>query len=419
MLKKKRSMAIVVALVVTLVTAIAALASTQWVAHRTATTQWWSPNEIYYGGEYSGSKTVKAHASFRWDEGRINSMTSYAEYYGYFSDIHYDDESSLWPAYPSTSTYFSNLPGYFYFTDQSEHEANFVVTYPQGLIPGAWYETKAYYTVSYMKEGWINVSGYALDNQLWSAVGREWLAKLIYKGYYSSPQFQGKPAISKSGTRSGFDQFEPHLDLYTASQQIVIGRGEGLGYEYTAIEKDDNILVFVVLELETLEEIQKYKANNSDLVANITTEKDSELSVVVTFRKPVPLSRVAELVSNSDLAVESYQLRGYVNGGDTPQDRFTAGCAPRGDALFPTDELEMLSEDLREAGGEEFAGVISVKGNLPSQSYSWLNSQSEVFLVDVMRQVLADKLSDKAKGKPIGVLLESPYWFVENYSKVQ
>ena len=199
----------------------------------------------------------------------------------------------------------------------------------------------------------------------------------------------------------------------------MIGRGEGLGYEYTAIEKDDNILVFVVLELETLEEIQKYKANNSDLVANITTEKDSELSVVVTFRKPVPLSRVAELVSNSDLAVESYQLRGYVNGGDTPQDRFTAGCAPRGDALFPTDELEMLSEDLREAGGEEFAGVISVKGNLPSQSYSWLNSQSEVFLVDVMRQVLADKLSDKAKGKPIGVLLESPYWFVENYSKVQ
>lgn len=341
-------------------------------------------------------------------------MISHAESYGYFSDIHYDDESSPWPAYPSTSTYFTNLPGYFYFTDQAEHEANFVVTYPRGLTPGAWYQTKAYYTVSHMVEGWINVSGYELDNQSWSAWGREWLAKLIYRGYYSSPQFQGQPAIGKSGVGSEFGKLGPLPDLNMGLQQIVLGRGEGPGYWYTVVEKESKILVVVIVEPETLGEIQRYVTENQQLAANLLTQGYVSLPVVVTFQKPVSLSRATELVKNSGLEVESYQLRGYINGGEAPQDRFTAGCAPRGDALFPTDELKMLTEDLREVGGEEFVGVISIKGTLSPKGYSWLSSQPDVFLIDVMKQVLADKLIGKANGKPIEVLLESPYWFVEN-----
>jgi len=76
----------------------------------------------------------------------------------------------------------------------------------------------------------------------------------------------------------------------------------------------------------------------------------------------------------------------------------------------------MLTEDLREVGGEEFVGVISIKGMLSPKGYSWLSSQPEVFLIDIMKQVLTDELSGKANGKPIEVLLESPYWFVENYT---
>ncbi len=416
MLKRKRIVSVAVALALTLIAVISASASTQWVAHRTGTTQWWSPNELYYGGEYSGWTTVKAHASFRWDANRINSMISHAENYGYFSDIHYDDESSPWPAYPSASTYFSNLPGYFYFTDQAEHEANFVVTYPRGLTPGVWYETKAYYAVSHMVEGWINVSGYVLDNQTWSAWGREWLAKLIYRGYYSSPQFEGQPAIGKGGAGSEYDKLGLRPDSNTGSQQVMIGRGEGPGYWYTAIEKEGKILVVVIFEPETLEEIRQYVAENRQLATDLLTQGYASLPVVVTFQKPLSFTRAAELVNNSGLEVESYQLRGYINGGDAPQDRFTAGCAPRGGTLFPKDELEMLTEDLREVGGEEFAGVISIKGALSPKGYSWLSSQPEVFLVDVMKRVLADELSGKASGKPIEVLLESPYWFVENYT---
>jgi len=328
MLKEKRIVSVAIALTLTLITVISASASTQWVAYRTGTTQWWSPNEVYYGGEYSGWTTVKAHALFRWDASRINSMISHAESYGYFSDIHYDDESSPWPAYPSTSTYFSNLPGYFYFTDQAEHEANFVVTYPRGLTPGVWYQTKAYYTVSHMVEGWINVSGYELDNQSWSAWGREWLAKLIYRGYYSSPQFQGQPAIGKSGVGSEFGKLSPLPDSNADSQQVVLGHGEGPGYWYTVVEKEGKILVIVIFEPETLEKIQQYVTENQQLAANLLMQGYVSLPVVVTFQKPVSLSRAAELVNNSGLEVESYQLRGYINGGDTPQDRLPLVALP-------------------------------------------------------------------------------------------
>lgn len=71
-----------------------------------------------------------------------------------------------------------------------------------------------------------------------------------------------------------------------------------------------------------------------------------------------------------------------------------------------------------EAGGKDFAGVISIKGKLPSPSLEWLSELPEVFLVDLMGQVL---MNDVVKGfrqdKPVRVLLESPYWFIENFRR--
>lgn len=397
------------------VIAIPAWAGTQWVAYRTGTTYWWSPNEIYYGGEYADWTVVKAHAAFRWDANRINTMIAYADSYGYVPAIHYDDESSPWPAYPSSTTYFTNLPGFFYFTDPADHEANFVVTYPRGLTPGAWYETKAYYTVSHMVEGWINVSGYELDIQSLLAWGREWLAKLIYRGYYGVPQFRGQPAIGKSGSEA---ESELPPISYQSDQQTIVKRGEGPGYRYIVIEREKEILLIIVFTPKTLEELQQYVAENRKLAAALISEGYNSVPVVITFREPIAFSQAAYIIDRSGLLVETYYLRGYVNGGKTPQDRFTASCAPTEAGFCSESDLRMLTEDLQEAGGKDFAGVISIKGKLPSSSLEWLSELPEVFLVDLMGQMLMNYVvKGFRQDKPVRVLLESPYWFIENFRR--
>ncbi len=342
------------------------------------------------GGEYSASTTLKPDAYGTWTQGRIDDMTYQMNYYNMFADLPFDDESSPSPAVPSVSTYFSNLPDFWYFADQGQHEANFVLTYPPSLGAGSWYHAIAYYSVQNppASESWINVSGYSLDGTAWGAYGREWLAKLKYRGYGSELTGEG---------------------LGCSKGLIAGGAPTSAGGVADATSPRDLILV---LPPQNMGDLVRYAEQSRAKIGELVQAGQDHISVVVTFREPVPLSKAADLVERVGLSVTSYQLRGYVNGGGTPEDRYTAGAAPDDGVLFPEARLAALRDDLVRVGGKEFAGVVSIVGVVPGSTADDLISDPAVFLVDPSGT--AFRAEGDAVGSDVGeVAVHSPYWFVE------
>jgi len=139
------------------------------------------------------------------------------------------------------------------------------------------------------------------------------------------------------------------------------------------------------------------------------------LYVEATFNSPLSLDEFAELVVQSGMEVDYYNMRAI----DAQGDRVGMQGGPSEDELVQAWLLdEMLRGIERNSGGKaEFKGFISVAGMVNRQGYQKLVAHPKVFLVDVSvnlaRQVL------QTRGRPVNLreiqLVVGPvYWGMEN-----
>ncbi len=160
--------------------------------------------------------------------------------------------------------------------------------------------------------------------------------------------------------------------------------------------------------------IQSYKRESHRLsLAMANRQGKRPFNVVVTFNKPVSFERFEEVVTSSDILVKRYTIRAF--GGDG--DRWTIFGSPLEGVLIPSEALNFFVDQIQnETGSADVKGIISFEGTITIDSYRYLLTHPDVFLVDGLAVVAKTDASTYLGVLPddIVISVSSLYWGMED-----
>ncbi len=157
-------------------------------------------------------------------------------------------------------------------------------------------------------------------------------------------------------------------------------------------ESDGYSLAQVEYKADTIQSLQNYVALNKALTAQLFQDGLKDFAVIVTFNRPLPLDDFRAWVAATHLNVNGFTLRVMAKDGS----RVTVGGAPTGGQLIEDARLKSILDRVAEHGATDVRGFISVEGVVAAADYNQLIANNDVFLVDVTRSVIRQRLAKVA-----------------------
>lgn len=201
--------------------------------------------------------------------------------------------------------------------------------------------------------------------------------------------------------RSEESSAAPHKGKYGAIEFVVSDdtNGKRAMISYSRNSKDDLVA---------------YASTNQDLLYELVGQGAKVITGQIVFVRPLGPDEFTQIVSDYDVSVESYVLRGISNSGE----RITIFGAPSDAELIPSPTWQQ-SENILKAKNEQtrIAGVITVEGQIKTANAQRLLRDERVFVVDVSTEFVRRQLQVEFEGNtPVRVDNLFPlYWFLEDY----
>jgi hypothetical protein len=148
-------------------------------------------------------------------------------------------------------------------------------------------------------------------------------------------------------------------------------------------------------------DLNKYIQYNNDLINNL--DGNSEYSVTITFKKPLPKDEVEKMLTKYNILDSSFIGRGIGTQGE----RVTFAYD---DSLYNVEQKEI--NEFLNYSQTEYKGIFSIKGTLiDGKKIKTLASEEKVFLADIVQNFIYEDLDVSTN---IKVDTHSPFWYIEN-----
>lgn len=177
------------------------------------------------------------------------------------------------------------------------------------------------------------------------------------------------------------------------------------GYNLSAIEKiNKKVKVYISPDKENL---KSYVKENKEIAERIIENGESDIPVVITFKKPQSLEELIQFENNYDFKLSEYVGRAF--GEDN--ERITYSGKEKD---FASIDSDFIQNNIGK--NNEVAGIFALYGSISSSSQleNLLNNR-EVYLIDVMQNELQEheQLQSFNSDLPIEFEVHTPYWYIE------
>lgn len=162
----------------------------------------------------------------------------------------------------------------------------------------------------------------------------------------------------------------------------------GWGYQVWA-EPDGYMSARIDYKRDSVQALRNYVTVNKTLANQLRSEGLSEFVVIVTFKRPIALDDFWAWVAVNPLKVNSYTLRVLAKDGS----RVTIGGAPSEESPREAEaHLRRILGIVARHGATDVQGIMSVEGVLSATDYDKLVADKNIFLVDVTRSAVLQRL---------------------------
>ena len=183
---------------------------------------------------------------------------------------------------------------------------------------------------------------------------------------------------------------------FTASgtpQHVAEARFDGWGYVVVA-DPDGFARAHVEFDRATAAQLHHYVAVNRALAHQVANSGQKDLSVTVSFRKPLSIDEFRDWARKVPLRVSGYQLRIVAADGR----RWTLGGAPQGTELVSTPDVQRHLSNLAAKGATDVRGIIVAEGVVDAAAYDQLANEPSVFVADVTRSAAKAHIAKNVRG---------------------
>lgn len=185
------------------------------------------------------------------------------------------------------------------------------------------------------------------------------------------------------------------LTFTAAGTPQHLARANFDGWSYTAVSDPDGFpLAQINYDHTSVAALRHYAQVNSALAHQLLADGESQLSVTVTFRRPLSIDEFRSWAARVPLQVSGYQLRIFGQDGRT----WTLGGGPSGRELVSEPDLQRNLARLASKGATDIRGMIAVDGQIASSAYDQLTGDPFVFLADVTRSAAAAHIAKTVSG---------------------
>lgn len=185
--------------------------------------------------------------------------------------------------------------------------------------------------------------------------------------------------------------------VYIASgtpQQLAQARFDGWGYTLV-LDPGGAPIAQVQYDQATMADLQRYAQTNRVLARQLVADGEKDMSVLVTFRRPLSVDEFRAWASRAPLRVKDYQF--HAVGADGRP--WTLGAAPSSGELVSGADLQSVLDHLKARGNAlEVRGVVVVDGQVDAARYEQLADAPSVFLADVTRPAAAAHIKKTVRG---------------------
>lgn len=206
-----------------------------------------------------------------------------------------------------------------------------------------------------------------------------------------------KPTLAEIACRNGCVYQSDHGSYYTGVQAMTTKLGK---LKHGAVANYDE---------RSVEGIKAFAQANRDY-GKEAFARNGEIRALVTFSRPLPANRFRTLIGRPDVTVQRLTIRSVVDGVRVT----TFGTPDNGDAAGEQ-SLKRMGGKGAEAGN--LKGVISAEVTLTASGYQGLISSPDVYMIDLSDAMIRNELAGQYE--PLDVILNSPYWFMENLGMVK
>ncbi len=178
------------------------------------------------------------------------------------------------------------------------------------------------------------------------------------------------------------------------------------GYSVVAVE-ENNAKVEIMVEPDK-DNLDNYVLYNKKIAQDLALKKVENIPVAITFNRPLSIDELCEFESKYNFKLSKCFGRAFV---DKERVSF-AGTSDDFKSLdFKAIEDIVSNEDNKSKA--EVAGIYCIYGTLQNaESLVSIIDESEVYLADVVQNVIKDNMSQDSK-LPVEIEVNSPYWYIE------
>lgn len=189
-------------------------------------------------------------------------------------------------------------------------------------------------------------------------------------------------------------------------------------WKYHAEQNNRTAGAIITYKADNLQELTAYAEANRTLVAGLAGNKEP-ISVIVTFRTYMSPDQLRQWARDSGLLVTGGMMR--IVQGNGQLGTLGLGLGTDDDPL-PQAELDAELENIRNQSGtggiREIPGIYSVEGTVDSSRIGAITSNPMVYMADVTRTVVYNRLLAAGWGELIDrqriqVVPPNPFWRME------
>lgn len=142
-----------------------------------------------------------------------------------------------------------------------------------------------------------------------------------------------------------------------------------------------------------------------------------DIEGTIVFRRPFSQVEFEQFVSDTQIEVVDYIIR-FV---DAHGQRVTIFGTPDDGQLVPQADLDFALNDLAERDQGAIAGWVEVRGKIPAASYHIVESNPDVYFVDVTRTAIQAAFKGQPNADKAALELIEPqvYWKLEDLGLVK